>query len=110
MTEDSSIPRSSAARRLAIFGALITGAAGISMAVYSIVVGEETGAGAIRGGDQVKGNHSQKTLTPCVPLSPTKGEGEWSRSGGTPQTPDNPDKSRVSGQAGTVHPLFRGAY
>lgn len=47
MTEDSSIPRSSAARRLAILGALITGAAGISMAVYSIVVGEETGAGAL---------------------------------------------------------------
>ena len=34
-------------RRLAIFGALITGVAGISMAIYSIIAGESTGAGAL---------------------------------------------------------------
>ena len=36
-----------AARRLAISGALITGTAGVIMAVYSVVAGEETGAGAL---------------------------------------------------------------
>ena len=47
MTENPGIQRSSAAKKLAIFGALITGIAGIGMAVYSIIGGEETGAGAL---------------------------------------------------------------
>jgi len=37
----------SAAKWLAVWGALITGAAGIAMAVYSVVMGEETGGGAL---------------------------------------------------------------
>jgi DNA-binding CsgD family transcriptional regulator len=47
MTEDTSTQRSTSAKRLAILGALITGTAGVTMAVYSIVIGEETGAGAL---------------------------------------------------------------
>ena len=40
-------PPSSGARWLAIFGACITGAAGIAMAVYSVFAGEATGGGAL---------------------------------------------------------------
>ena len=47
MTEGSRAPRSSTARQLAMFGALVTGTAGIERAVFSIVVGQETGAGAL---------------------------------------------------------------
>ena len=47
MSEDRSVQRGSAAKRLAILGALITGLAGIAMAVYSIIGGEATGAGAL---------------------------------------------------------------
>ncbi len=47
MNDNSSTPQSSAARWLAIFGALITGSAGIVMAVYSVIVGEETAGGAL---------------------------------------------------------------
>ena len=48
MNDNSSTPESSAARWLAIlFGALITGSAGIVMAVYSVIVGEETAGGAL---------------------------------------------------------------
>ena len=47
MTEDSNTRRNSMPMRLAISGALITEVAGISMAVFSIIAGEETGAGAL---------------------------------------------------------------
>ena len=47
MNDDSSTPDNSAARRLAILGALITGGGGTVMAVYSAMVGEETAAGAM---------------------------------------------------------------
>ena len=47
MTRNQRTSRSSTSKKLAIFGALITGTAGISMAVYSIIGGEETGAGAL---------------------------------------------------------------
>ena len=47
MTGNQRTSRSSTSKKLAIFGVLITGTAGISMAVYSIIGGEETGAGAL---------------------------------------------------------------
>ncbi len=47
MAEDTDRQQSSAARRLAIVGSLITGVAGITMAVYSVVAGQETGGGAL---------------------------------------------------------------
>ena len=47
MIKRSSSPRSSPARRPAISGALITGSAGIIMAVYSVAVGAQTSGGAL---------------------------------------------------------------
>ena len=47
MTDNAEARGSSAARRLAISGALITGTAGIIMAVYSVVSGEHAGGGAL---------------------------------------------------------------
>ena len=43
--EDRRPPGPTAARKLAIFGALTTGAAGIVMAIFSVYSGEETGGG-----------------------------------------------------------------
>ena len=47
MTDGSGAGYSLASRRLAIAGALITGIAGVIMAVYSVVSGESTGGGAL---------------------------------------------------------------
>ena len=47
MVDSSKPPRSSTARWLAIGGALITGSAGIIMAIYSVMAGETTGGGAL---------------------------------------------------------------
>ena len=47
MVDSSNPPRTSTARWLAIGGALITGSAGIIMAVYSVMAGESTGGGAL---------------------------------------------------------------
>ncbi len=41
-----------AAKSLAIFGALLTGAAGVGMAGYSVMAGKEAGAGGLRAGTQ----------------------------------------------------------
>ena len=47
MEEDQKAQNRSSARWLAIAGGLITGLTGIFMAVYSVMAGEETGAGAL---------------------------------------------------------------
>ena len=47
MTHRPNNPRSSGARRLAVVGAFVTGVAGIAMAVFSVIGGESTGAGAL---------------------------------------------------------------
>jgi hypothetical protein len=50
MNEDLGAQGSSDARKLAIIGALITGVAGIVMAVYSVVGGAEAAGGALLAG------------------------------------------------------------
>ncbi len=47
MADQMKASGNSAARRLAITGALVTGVAGVAMAVFSVVLGEETGGGAL---------------------------------------------------------------
>ena len=47
MTHRPNTPRSSGARRLAVVGAFVTGVAGLAMAVFSVIGGESTGAGAL---------------------------------------------------------------
>ncbi len=47
MNEDGRRREFSSARRLAIAGALVTGVFGVTMAIYSVLAGEETGGGAL---------------------------------------------------------------
>ena len=47
MAKRTDTQRYSAARRLAILGALVMGAAGVIMAVFAVVTGEEMGGGAL---------------------------------------------------------------
>ena len=47
MVDESDSQPNSKARWLAISGAFITGSAGIVMAVYSVMSGDETGGGAL---------------------------------------------------------------